>query len=279
MGLVENGKVLIEPMYDNLDFNNNNRIVAKKNNLCGLISTTNNIIIPFLYTEIEPDWEENRHAENKKSIYYWTAKNNIETKYISDIKQNRVVYYYDNDVPMMVYELPNGKEAENKKREIELGKQFASAKIVDVLSAYFYVTNKDGEMGVYNYFTKKIVVPLKFDSILLHEEIKNANYCTVYKNGKVGFYNADIELLSLQYDFIITTEIKRGLIFPVKNNLYGLNFLTDEMDLNIKPTYRMIKYHNRFLVKDDWIFNLFKITDALGRTYFMGENKKEYISK
>jgi hypothetical protein len=51
------------------------------------------------------------------------------------------------------------------------------------------------------------------------------------------------------------------------------------MDLNIKPTFSKIKYYNRFKVNEDWIFCLFEITDTLGNTYFMGENKKEYISK
>lgn len=282
MGLIENGKVLIQPIYDSLDFNSNNRIIARKNNLYGLISTSNKIIIPFLYVEVEPDWDGNQQADKKDSTYYWVAKNENETKYITDKKQKPVDYFYDDEEPMMVYEVPNGRDEENIKRENELRKKFASAKVVDILSYFFYVTNENGQMGVYDFYTKKIIVPLEFDSIIMHEDRERrdyAHYCTVYKNGKVGFYNGHIDLFSAKYDSINTDEMKRGFIFPSLNNLQGLNILTDEMDLNIKPKFRKIKYYNRFKVNEDWIFCLFEITDTLGNTYFMGENKIEYIAK
>jgi len=38
---------------------------------------------------------------------------------------------------MMVYEVPNGRDEENIKRENELRKKFASAKVVDILSYFF----------------------------------------------------------------------------------------------------------------------------------------------
>jgi hypothetical protein len=279
MGLVENGKLQIQPIYDSLDFNNNNRIIAKKNKLYGLISTANKIIIPILYDEVEPDWDENQRAEKNSPSFYWVAKKGIKTQYITDAKQKPIDYFYDDEEPMMVYEVPNGREAENKNRENELEEEFATAKVVNILSSSFYVTNEDGLMGVYNYLTKNIIVPLEFDSIKMHEIRDDANYCTVYKNGKVGFYNGYIDLFSVKYDSINTDEIERGFIFPSINNLQGLNILTDEMDLNIKPTFSKIKYYNRFKVNEDWIFCLFEITDTLGNTYFMGENKKEYFSK
>ena len=90
------------------------------------------------------------------------------------------------------------------------------------------------------------------------------------------------KLFELLFLFIDSTKINI-LFYPAAfhsiNNLQGLNILTDEMDLNIKPTFSKIKYYNRFKVNEDWIFCLFEITDTLGNTYFMGENKKEYISK
>lgn len=81
IGLVENGSVSFQPMYEYLDFNNNNRIFARKNNFLGLISTKNKIIIPFEFDEIDSDWNQNQYKEKTDSSYYWEASLKNDKKY------------------------------------------------------------------------------------------------------------------------------------------------------------------------------------------------------
>lgn len=279
IGLVENGSVSFQPMYEYLDFNNNNRIFARKNNFLGLISTKNKIIIPFEFDEIDSDWNQNQYKEKTDSSYYWEASLKNDKKYFTDKLQKPVDYFYDDEILLVKEGGSTNSDLENRKVELELSKLFESPKIVSAYSRLFYVKNAEGQMGVYNNYTKKLIVPITFDSVIMNEEIENANYSIVYKNGKVGFYNAAIELLSITYDSIDISQIHRGIIFPIKDNLYGLNFLSEELELNIKPTYRMLTYYGRFLVNKDWVFTIYHAIDTNGNSFYIGENGLEYHSR
>lgn len=279
MGLVENGKVIIQPMYDSLDFSSNNRIIAKKNNLLGLISTKNKIIIPFEYEQIEPDWSKNQRREKSDSLHYWEATSLTKNDFFADPIQPPVDYFYDDEIMLVKEGGSFDIDKKNKEKELALMKEFTYAKIVSAYSRLFYVKDIDGLMGVYDYYAKKIVVPMEFDSLMLNEEIEEANYCVVYKNGKAGFYNGKYELLSVTHDAINIDEIGRGIIFPIKNALYGMNFLSEDFDLNILPKYTKLEYHTRFKVNEDWYFVLFEAIDTEGNKFYVGENGVEYFSK
>lgn len=201
------------------------------------------------------------------------------TKNITDKLQKPVDYFYDDEILLVKEGGSTNSDLENRKVELELSKLFESPKIVSAYSRLFYVKNAEGQMGVYNNYTKKLIVPITFDSVIMNEEIENANYSIVYKNGKVGFYNAAIELLSITYDSIDISQIHRGIIFPIKDNLYGLNFLSEELELNIKPTYRMLTYYGRFLVNKDWVFTIYHAIDTNGNSFYIGENGLEYHSR
>jgi hypothetical protein len=279
IGLVENGSVSIKPMYEYLDFNNNNRIFARKNNFLGLISTKNEIIIPFEFDEIDSDWNQNQHKESNDSTYNWEASIKNERQSFTDKLQKPVDYFYDDEILLVKEGGNNNSELKNRKVELELSKRFVSPKIVSAYSSLFYVKNAEGQMGVYNNYTKNLIVPIAFDSVLMDEEIENANYCVVYKKGKVGFYNASIELLSITYDSIDISQIRRGIIFPIKNNLVGLNFLSKDIELAIKPSFRKLTYFGRFLVNKDWVFTIYHATDTNGNSFYIGENGLEYHSR
>ncbi|MBP6623685.1 MAG: WG repeat-containing protein [Chitinophagaceae bacterium] len=279
MGLVENGKIIFQPMYDSLDFTTNNRIIAKKNNLVGLISTTNKIIIPFQYEQIKLDWYKNQHREKSDSLYYWEAKGLTTDDSFVDPIQPPVDYFYDDEIMLVKEGGSFDIDKKNKQKELALMKEFTYAKIVSAYSRLFYVKDINGQMGVYDYYAKKIVVPMEFDNLMMNEEIEQANYCVVYRNGKAGFYNGLHELLSVTYDAINIDEIGRGIIFPIKNALYGMNFLSEDMDLNILPKYSSLKYHARFKVNEDWYFVLFEAIDTKGNKFYVGENGLEYFSK
>jgi len=265
MGLYKN-KELIPCIYDKVEIGTNESYYVKMGKLSGLINAKGKLIIPVLYDDVHPSFEE---KDDYNSEYVWVAEKKNEEKKFYDFKiptkLDRSMYEKN------IVEEANSNNDDTDKEELFKAKLEERYDKVDIVMyykvAYVEKNNKKGLVELPS--LKEIISPI-------YEELSSYGWDNseiVYKvklNNKYGFVKpGNVTILNCEFDEIEDLGI---LIKDGKKGYYTFNSIYPY----IQPKYLSIKNYDDIDINDTWQFKLFEVTTEKGKGY-VGENGVEFF--
>ncbi|GAA4059019.1 WG repeat-containing protein [Flavobacterium chungnamense] len=265
MGLYKN-KELIPCIYDKVEIGTNESYYVKMGKLSGLINAKGKLIIPVLYDDVHPSFEE---KDDYNSEYVWVAEKKNEEKKFYDFKiptkLDRSMYEKN------IVEEANSNDDDSDKEELfkaKLKERYDKVNIVMYYKvAYVEKNNKKGLVELPS--LKEIISPI-------YEELSSYGWDNseiVYKvklNNKYGFVKpGNVTILNCEFDEIEDLGI---LIKDGKKGYYTFNSIYPY----IQPKYLSIKNYDDIDINDTWQFKLFEVTTEKGKGY-VGENGVEFF--
>lgn len=265
MGLYKN-KELIPCIYDKVEIGTNESYYVKMGKLSGLINAKGKLIIPVLYDDVHPSFEE---KDDYNSEYVWVAEKKNEEKKFYDFKiptkLDRSMYEKN------IVEEANSNDDDSDKEELFKAKLKERYDKVDIVMyykvAYVEKNNKKGLVELPS--LKEIISPI-------YEELSSYGWDNseiVYKvklNNKYGFVKpGNVTILNCEFDEIEDLGI---LIKDGKKGYYTFNSIYPY----IQPKYLSIKNYDDIDINDTWQFKLFEVTTEKGKGY-VGENGVEFF--
>lgn len=175
-------KVLIEPMFEDIEMYNENIVIAKKGGKYGVTNMENKGILPFEYDVIEYRYDESAHLR--------LAKNNKEG--IASLKgEIKVPLTYDEighftlDKGLYMGAKQKGKWGYiNQKRKFVIPAVYEDAKLFEKIGGVPHaIVRKNGKWGVIN-AKNKVIIPFQYDDMRWEEFEKGALYVTEGEKGK-----------------------------------------------------------------------------------------------
>lgn len=200
-----NKTVVIPAVYDTLNYMNDERITAGKNDKYGLINMKQEEIIPFEYDYLDYINDNFIIAVNEVGKY---GVINISNEVVLSFEYDEISYVYKtNDY----FKISNN----NKSGLVDI----TNAKIVvplkyDNIEYYpndMAVASLDEKSGVID-INNKEVVPFMYDGIIYYED-----GFVVYKDELAGFINREGKII-LPAEYYNILEVKDGYITAVINN-------------------------------------------------------------
>jgi hypothetical protein len=234
--------------------------------LSGLINAKGKLIIPVLYDDVHPSFEE---KNDYNSEYVWVAEKKNEEKKFYDFKiptkLDRSMYEKN------IVEEANSNDDDSDKEELfkaKLKERYDKVNIVMYYKvAYVEKNNKKGLVELPS--LKEIISPI-------YEELSSYGWDNseiVYKvklNNKYGFVKpGNVTILNCEFDEIEDLGI---LIKDGKKGYYTFNSIYPY----IQPKYLSIKNYDDIDINDTWQFKLFEVTTEKGKGY-VGENGVEFF--
>jgi len=275
MGLVYQGKKIIDCLYDDIFLSFNRSYVVKKDHKAGLINSKGKILIPVKYDRVVPS------ADNDSKDFNWTA-----------IDGERETTFHDTDI----YGLgnPGLPSASGTSRSYTIGGKNKVASNIDVDSLIRVLNKKydfvdtsykrngmilveeDKKIGAYSTVDGKIISEPVYDEMTFFSNDRGGIALKVKKDGKYGIINNSRKIKAeVIYD---------DIYFDVKNNVYilqkegqkGIVVFSTVYDI-IPPKYRDVKAAGPIRVSDRWNFGLFEVVTEDHKKGFVGENGIEFF--
>lgn len=240
-----NKTVVIPTVYDTLNYINDDRIIACKNDRYGLINIKQEEIIPFQYNYLDYINDNFIIAVNEDGKYGIININNdvllaFEYDHISNVyktndyfkihKYNQVGLVATSDAEIVIPLEYDGIEYSGNKLAVAL---------------------KDGQMGVID-VRNKVVVPFIYDYIMYNDD-----GFIVFKDELQGFLNKEGKII-LPVKYVNILEIKDGFITAIINDENDENKYV-VYDINgkviVPPIYDYIDYYatdKYMLIKKGW---------------------------
>lgn len=265
MGLYKN-KELIPCIYDKVEIGTNESYYVKMGKLSGLINAKGKLIIPIIYDDVHPSFEE---KDDYNSEYVWVAEKKNEEKKFYDFK---IPTEFDRSMfEKNVVESEDSNSDDSDEEELlkaKLEQKYDNVGIVMYNKvAYVEKNNKKGLVELPS--LKEIISPI-------YEELSSYGWDNsefVYKvklNNKYGFVKpGNVILLNCEFDEIEELGI---LVKDGKKGYYTFNSIYPY----IKPKYLSIKSYDDIDINDSWHFKLFEVTTEKGKGY-VGENGVEFF--
>jgi hypothetical protein len=298
------GDVLINPIYDELNYSKDNKIlIALKNKKFGLITCFNNVVLPFEYENIS-DIKHNKCIIKKNESFYLYDLNNKEFQTLN-------YEWLDNTHEEWIRVKSNGKFGIlNYKNETVINCEYDRIKIYNdslfliVKNEFFGILNNKNEVvlpikNIYEeYVEKEVLVTKNYKKIISEfgeSVINNYNQEVILKKPKqkVKLVNNRFAILANNKGFQLFDLLKKQVITNYKTeptllseNLLFVKEKNKTLLLNLINYKKMEcseveKWNELYLIKVNESFQLIQenLKDVLDKTFDLYEKINESCLK
>ena len=260
VGFVMEKKLVIPPIYDDLNIKAPTRFVAERDGFHGVIDESGREIIPFEYQRI---WIE----EEQANFIKWECMGKVVSEFIYDTIFVRNVDF-KKEVSPSVGMAPHAPE-ETKHTLLKMYDSY------DVDSYRYAKVKKNGLYGLYDMDNEvEIITPKYYSLELLFERDTFLLIDAVTKNGYHGIIDQN-EYIHIDFSFD-EIESRGGHMFELaKEGRYGIYTYSSVYPI-IQPKYDYVDYFMSIPCSERWWFNVY-IVENDGKIGLVGENGVEYF--
>lgn len=214
-GLVKNGKIVFENVYDQFEYNDTIELVkVKQGEKYGIVDLNGKTILPIEYENIEYKGIYISGLKGTKTIDFnkngKTVTTNIYKKVISTENEKYFVTVGQNNLYGIINE--NGVETTTNKYTY----------IEHLIGEYFAAYNTDNQIGIINQYGTTIL-PIQYNLI---QRIKGTNMIQVNNTakGNVEIYSANIEQIALMKNAkLYTSDEYIKLVSDIETKYFSLD--------------------------------------------------------
>ncbi len=186
-GVIKNNNQLIDAIYQDIEFEKNNKIfIVKKNSQYGVLDINGNIIVPIDADSIQENGIYILEKKNNEQKYYDLSGNIINDLKYEAVNKTKSDKYF-------IASTTNGKYGvidNNKNELIEANYTYMEYLFDD----YFIATKDDGDLGIIN-SKNRTIVEFKYDVIQKIGDTKIVQAKTINKD-KSDFYSSSLSLIA-----------------------------------------------------------------------------------
>lgn len=196
-GVTKNNNQLIDSIYQDIEFEKNNKVfIVKRNSKYGVLDINGNTIVPVEADTIQENGIYILATKNNEQKYYDLSGNIINNlKYEAVNKTQNEKYFITTDTNGRYGLIDN-----NKTELIEASYTYMEHLFDD----YFIATKEDGDLGIIN-SKNRIIVEFKYDVIQKIGDTKIVQAKTINKD-KSDFYSNSLSLITSLNNANITQQ-------------------------------------------------------------------------
>lgn len=261
VGVANRTGILINCLYDDIQLDENNSFLITQDNKKGICNSHGRIVVPIEYQRIS--------GRKSGNIFKWRASGILTDEEFHtdiDVKAKELDARYG-----PLYEVSEARMSESSEKD------FSDMKTkyddYEEIAHDLYLVLKDNRYGIYDLENQKEIIPTIYRQIQLHWPGTSYYYLCQDDHQNLLCNHKGTKIL--QADTIYRLEQNQGTYYYQNRGLTGA-YLTGTTYPAIAAKYTTIQLHSYIPVSPDWVFTLFLAQDAVGNSFYVGENGKEY---